>query len=490
MSAHLKTELGNNTAVEYRYDLANRLIQLSNYKNANNREFSNANLREHICDNLRLISVNLRSKIQNLFGVKDAQTLDIVVVPPGTFSYFRYSYDKVGNRLSLRSRHYPQAEQRFQYIYDATYQLTRVLGNQTHSYDYDSVGNREVVDGTTYSANNLNQYTVVGAQSFTYDANGNLTSDGTNTYTYDVENRLTSIEHPGSSIQYQYDGFGRRIKKDVNGEVTYFIYDGDQIIEERDASGILKATYTYGTGIDEVLTMYRNAGTYYYHYDGLGSVTDITNQQGEVVESYRYDVYGLPNQTSQIGNRFYFTGRELDEESGLYYFRERYYSSIIGRFLQRDPLGTLPDINVYRYVLNNPVNYIDPYGLVIIETLVVTAPEWLPWVIAFGVFLATRNNYPPLRQVNWMPNLGLPVPGVPGGPPRVPNPYKKFRWIPPVLLGLKWLEDFWNKFRSPVNREEGQGRGKCPTKNNQTIPVNNNQNMPEYPTVPYWWDRV
>ncbi|MDP2939498.1 MAG: hypothetical protein Q8O13_05430 [Candidatus Omnitrophota bacterium] len=72
--------------------------------------------------------------------------------------------------------------------------------------------------------------------------------------------------------------------------------------------------------------MYRAANTYYYHYDGLGSVTDITNPQGNVVESYSYDVYENPNQTSQIGNRYLFTGREFDEDAGLYYYRARYYS--------------------------------------------------------------------------------------------------------------------------------------------------------------------
>lgn len=123
------------------------------------------------------------------------------------------------------------------------------------------------------------------------------------------------------------------------------------------------ATYVYGAGIDEVLTMTRAGQTYYYFYDGLGSVTDITNATGEVVESYQYDVYGQPNHLSSIGNPYYFTGRQFDSESGLYYYRNRHYSPTIGRFLQRDPLGHLPDVNVYRYVGNDPINCRDPYGL-------------------------------------------------------------------------------------------------------------------------------
>ncbi len=289
-----------------------------------------------------------------------------------------------GNRLTMNGANYG---------YDNTNQLTSVTGAQTHNYQFDAVGNRQIADGTTYSANSLNQYSSVGAQAYTYDGNGNLTNDGTNTYVYDVENRLTSAICPLTSATYTYDGFGRRIAKTVDGTKTYFIYDGDQIIEERDSSGSLLASYVYGDGIDEVLTMNRASQNYYYFYDGLGSVTDITNSKGEVAESYSYDVYGAPSQLSAIGNRYYFTGREFDSETELYYFRARYYSPAIGRFLQRDLFtwafddvrllfqynDTLKSIigkiiirigqnkpavyNLYTYAYDSPLNWLDPYGL-------------------------------------------------------------------------------------------------------------------------------
>ena len=117
--------------------------------------------------------------------------------------------------------------------------------------------------------------------------------------------------------------------------------------------------------------MIEGGNTYYYHSDGLGSITEITDELGNLVERYEYDVFGRVSikdasgytlQVSSIGNPYYFTGRRYDTETGLYFFRTRYYNTDIGRFIQPDAIGYKADVNLYTYCHNNPINYIDPYG--------------------------------------------------------------------------------------------------------------------------------
>ena len=237
-------------------------------------------------------------------------------------------------------------------------------------------GNRSTVttggSPTSYSANVLNQYVGISGVVPTYDGNGNLTSDGSATYTYDSENHLRQAITAGVTSTYTYDPLGRRLTKTVGGVTTRFLYDGDQIVAETTAAGTLQATYLYGAGIDEPLRMIRGGTTSYYHADGLGSVTTLTNTSGAVVERAAYDAYGQTQLTnaagtvianSTVGNRLGFTGRELDAETGLYYYRARIYSPALGRFLQRDPIGYTSDLNPYRYTANNPTLFSDPFGL-------------------------------------------------------------------------------------------------------------------------------
>ena len=106
--------------------------------------------------------------------------------------------------------------------------------------------------------------------------------------------------------------------------------------------------------------------TLYYHQDGLGTVTELTDTNGNVAKAYAYDAYGnLLESPGTVEQPYTYTGREFDSESGLYYYRARYYDAATGRFLQKDPIGFGGgSLNLYSYVGSSVPNRIDPFGLI------------------------------------------------------------------------------------------------------------------------------
>jgi RHS repeat-associated protein len=191
---------------------------------------------------------------------------------------------------------------------------------------------------------------------YTYDDSGNMVHDENHAYGYDPENRLVLVRKSGPYGTLDYE------------TITKYVYDGDHCIAEYNAYNQLKRKYIYGPCTDEPIclidTMTSPAVTSYYHFDGLRSVVALTNSSGNTVEVYEYDVYGRVGATdANHPNRFMFTGREYDKETGLYYYRARYYNPQIGRFLQTDPVGYGAGMNLYAYCGNNSTNCIDPSGL-------------------------------------------------------------------------------------------------------------------------------
>jgi len=216
----------------------------------------------------------------------------------------------------------------------------------------------------------------MNAKAFAYDLNGNtqtmVNSSGTTTYSWDYENRLVSAALPnsGGTVYFKYDPFGRRIYKSSPSSASIYAYDGDNIAEETNSTGTAVARYAQGLNIDEPLAMLRSGATSYYQADGLGSLTSLSTTSGAMANTYTYDSFGnLTASTGSVTNSFRYTGREWDSETNLYYYRARYYDPISGRFLSEDPMGFGAGVNFYLYVLGNPVNYIDPYGLDVTITI-------------------------------------------------------------------------------------------------------------------------
>jgi RHS repeat-associated protein len=165
--------------------------------------------------------------------------------------------------------------------------------------------------------------------------------------------------------RFKCDPLGRRIYKSSSSGTSVFAYDGDNLVEETNATGAVVARYSQTQNIDEPLAMLRSAATRYFHADGLGSVTSLSNAAGSIANTYTYDSFGkLTASTGSLVNPFRYTARESDTETGLYYYRARYYDPTTGRFPSEDPAGFSSDsLNFYGYVSNNPLVFSDPSGL-------------------------------------------------------------------------------------------------------------------------------
>jgi YD repeat-containing protein len=178
-----------------------------------------------------------------------------------------------------------------------------------------------------YTHNTANEYLTVGGTTVYYDAAGNLSRDrGGYQYFYDQDNRLTQVKNSGGTVKagYDYDAIGRRIRSIIGSTTTQYYYDGHRVLLETNAGGATdQRYYVWGNYIDEALMMRDCVGSadYYYVHDHLYSVSVLFASGGTVSERYEYDAYGkayimsdtyVSRDASSYGNRYTFTGRELD----------------------------------------------------------------------------------------------------------------------------------------------------------------------------------
>ena len=307
-----------------------------------------------------------------------------------SFATSHYDYD-LNNNIQDTYRD-EQAGKGERFGYDYANQLTSAVYNADNvqtpnptnydrsvSYTCDALNRTSMNDNgavTNYTPNGLNQLTAVTGMASTYDQNFNQKKINGWVYTYDAARRVGDATNSttGHSIQFSYDGLNRCVKRVTDGVTTLITYDGWKPIAEWDTAGTRTAWNMYGPGPDQILMRYRASDASYLHYhaDQFGSVKFLLNSANTGIEKYTYDAFGAPKITdwagnvrtdSAYGNRFMFTGREYLSTIGIYDYRNRMYSPLLGRFLQTDPLGfDAGDNNLYRYCGNNPVNLSDPDG--------------------------------------------------------------------------------------------------------------------------------
>jgi len=284
-------------------------------------------------------------------------------------SQFGYTHNAAGVRTSVTT-----LEGTHSYTYDQTYQLTAVQypDGRNVQYAYDPVGSRTSVNDngtvTDYATNGLDQYTQAGEEALGYDANGNVVSRETSTdltiYGWDEDDRLVSVDRGGVRVEYRYDYRGRLVAKTVDGQETRHVWDELELIAEMNAAGEVTARYVYGAALDEVLLAAAGGTNYWCQQDGLGSVVGTTNDSGAVVQTASYDVYGSmrSGDLGPVPQRF--AGMWWDGDAGLCHVRARWYDVGLGRFLTADPLRQVGTGTRYTYAGNDPINWVDPLGMI------------------------------------------------------------------------------------------------------------------------------
>jgi len=380
--------------VDYTYDAASRLTQLTDTQGGNiQRTFDNANRLLNETTPAGSVSYSYNNANQRTSMVADNRPA------------VNYSYDSAGRLQSIA-----QSGEVFGYSYDdlsRMIRMTRPNGIRTE-YGYDNAGrlNRlehldgldQAVEKFLYSynadseietitslfapqllansraaspadaANRIGQF---GNVSYAFNFEGQTVSKtdpgGVTNYNWDVRGRLTGVGLPsGQNITYSYDALGRRLSRSSGGQTTQFVHDGQDVVRDKN-SDTTAVEYVNGAGIDNKLRQAGGNGSLYFLQDLLGSTAALTNVAGGVVERAQYEAFGKTAGSSFT--RYGFTGRELENSTGLMFYRARWYDSNQGRFLTEDPSGMSDGANLYHYVINSPLVYRDPLGLVALANL-------------------------------------------------------------------------------------------------------------------------
>jgi RHS repeat-associated protein len=290
---------------------------------------------------------------------------------------YQYTYDPMNNIQTKTTEHGP-----YGYTYDDIYRLTDTDNPADHNdeqFTYDPVGNRLTSADTSgnWAYNPNNELSGYDDTAYAYDANGNMTQKTVagvvTSYVYNIEDRLSEVwaGEPGTGTliaAYYYDPFGRRLWKEVSGVRTNFHYTDEGLVGEYDAAGAEIKTYGYRAGstwTTDPLFMKIGSEYYFYHNDHLGTPQNMTDSNGIVVWSAKYDSFGKAViGVETVQNNLRFPGQYWDQETKFYYNKNRSYDSFIGRYLKQDPLNVKRFSNrSLIYVENNPIRYSDPLGL-------------------------------------------------------------------------------------------------------------------------------
>jgi RHS repeat-associated protein len=360
----------------YTYDLLNRVTQLT--QSGNGVQTKQVSMVYNALDritNLTRYSGNSNVAATNYLYDNNQRLIKLTHQKgANTIANYDYTYDAADKLNKTVS----SSDGTSDYSYDATNQLTGTDNSvQTdEAYSYDANGNRTTGG---YQTGVNNQLLADGRYNYEYDGEGNRTkrteiaTGKVTEYIWDYRNRLTSVLFKDTggtvskTIEYIYDGNNQRIGKRIDGAVVErYVIDRNQIALVFNGAGVQTHRYLYGTAVDQVLADETATSMVWALADNQGTIKDLVDNNGVVVKHVTYDSFGqvVAQSTTGVDFRYGYTGREQDSETGLDYYRARYYDSANGRFISEDPLGFgAGDGNLTRYVGNSPTNGTDPSGL-------------------------------------------------------------------------------------------------------------------------------
>lgn len=275
-----------------------------------------------------------------------------------------------------------------EYDYNALQQLISEKGKSEHHYAYDSIGNRLEKDGSQYKVNALNELIEAEGCPYTFLPNGNVATKVVNGKTWTFEsnplNQITSIKNDQTTVTFSYDLSGKRFSKRLDCKnkkrISRFFYLDDAEIGCIDEKGViteLKIPSDPNVPESPAIAIELKKETFVPIYDLQGNIVCLLDHhRRRIIESYRYSAYGeeeIRNEKgrtvsdSAVGNPWRFQGKRIDKEVGLIYFGYRYYDAGLGRWISPDPMGTIDGPNLYAFVRNNPMKYVDLFGFFSID---------------------------------------------------------------------------------------------------------------------------
>lgn len=336
------------------------------------------------------------------------------------FDPITYTYDNRHRRTELATAEYTQTIQydpqgnieemvkddhSYSFKYDG---LNQLLKENNHSYTYDSCYNRRSKDAVAYTTNTIHALTDAGATHYTYDPNGNPLTKTTPTsqthYRYDALDRLIEVTQGNTHLHFTYDGLHRRLTKTVTtpqGKKTlHFLYDDQTEIGAYDEQGRPLELRVLGHSERETLLIKLAATLYKPIQDLQGNIVRLTSLDNTQVFTYRYHAFGEDSLYPDI-NPWRYASKRLDTETGLIYFGRRYYDPDKGRWLTPDPSGFTDSVNLYTYTLNNPLLYLDAFGLASTDA---TAYPYCSFEESMPKFLKATQTFCGL-----FPNIAFPA---------------------------------------------------------------------------------